>query len=276
MKRFIYLIIVLFVNSFSSYSQTDLRPVIGVTKFTAEVESKYCSAITEKIIEMLTQSKRFQVVDRTSLDKVKDELEFQKTEAFLDSKERVKQGLAIGAQYLITGHIVKMNVYAFKNTDGSVSGYKASTSFQLKVIEVETGKSTEAQSFQSKVSDIMLSPESAVNEATKSLEEGLRTYFTKNFPVISKIVKIISTKKDVATSVLIAGGTTYGLKEGDKLTVNKIEILEGKPYPSEIGEIKITKVAGDDFSECSVTKGGTEILSRFNAADKILCKLQIK
>jgi len=61
-------------------------------------------------------------------------------------------------------------------------------------------------------------------------------------------------------------GVQLGLKEGDRLTVNKIEILEGKPYPSEIGEIKITKVAGDDFSECSVTKGGTEILSRFNAA----------
>jgi len=268
--------VICIVNSLYGYSQSDLRPVIGVTKFTAEVESKYCSSVTEKIIEMLTQSKRFQVVDRTSLDKVKDELEFQKTEAFLDSKDRVKQGIAIGAQYLITGHIVKMNVYAFKNTDGSVSGYKASTSFQLKVIEVETGKSTEAQSFQSKVSDIMLSPESAVNEATKSLEEGLSTYFTKNFPVISKIVKIISSKKDAATSILIAGGTTYGLKEGDKLTVNKIEILEGKPYPSEIGEIKITKVAGDDFSECSVTKGGTEILSRFNAADKLSCKLQIK
>jgi hypothetical protein len=72
------------------------------------------------------------------------------------------------------------------------------------------------------------------------------------------------------------GGKTYGLKEGDKLKVNRIEMIEGKPYPSEIGEIKITKVAGDDFSECSVVKGGTDILAKFNAAENLSCKLQIK
>jgi hypothetical protein len=276
MKIFISVFVICIVSSLYGYSQSDLRPIVGVTKFTIETETKYASAVTSKIIEMLTQSKRFQVVDRTSYDKVKDELEFQKSEAFLDSKERAKQGVAVAAQYLITGHIVKMNVYAFKNPDGGVNGFKASTSFQLKVVDVESGKSTEAQSFQSKVSDLMLSPESAVNEAVKSLEEGLSTYFTKNFPVMSKIVKILSTKKDAAVSVLLAGGKIYGLKEGDKLTVNRIEMLEGKPYPSEIGEIKITKVAGDDFSECSVNKGGTEILSRFNAADNLSCKLIIK
>jgi len=276
MKRFIYLIAILFVNSYSSYSQTDLRPVVGVTKFTIETESKYATAVTSKIIEMLTQSKRFQVVDRTSYDKVKDELEFQKTEAFIDSKERAKQGVALAAQYIITGHIVKMNVYAFKNPDGSVNGYKASTSFQLKVVDVESGKSTEAQSFQSKVSEVMLSPESAVNEAVKSLEVDLAAYFTNNFPVVTKIAKIIATKKDAAVSVLILGGKTYGLKEGDKLKVNRIEIIEGKPYPSEIGELKITKVAGDDFSECSVLNGGTDILAKFNSAENLTCKLQIK
>lgn len=276
MNRFIILIVICFVNSLYGYSQADLRPVIGVTKFTIETETKYASSVTSKIIEMLTQSKRFQVVDRTSYDKVKDELEFQKTEAFIDSKDRAKQGVALAAQYLLTGHIVKMNVYSFKNTDGTTNGFKASTSFQLKVVDVESGKSTEAQSFQTKVSDLMLSPESAVNEALKSLEESLSTYFTQNFPVVTKIVKILATKKDAASSILIAGGKTYGLKEGDKLKVNRIEMLEGKPYPTEIGEIKVTKVAGDDFSECSVLKGGTDILAKFNAADNLTCKLQIK
>ena len=36
------------------------------------------------------------------------------------------------------------------------------------------------------------------------------------------------------------------------------------------------KIAGDDFSECSVSDGGKEILSRFNAAEKLSCKLIIK
>jgi hypothetical protein len=264
------------VNSLIGYSQTDSKPVVGVAEFTKEVESKYASSVAEKVVQVVTNTKRFIVVDRTSYDKVKQELEFQKSEAFLDSKNTVKQDAALAAQYMIIGHIVKMSVYAMKNPDGSVNGYKASTAFTLKVNDVETGKTTEAESFQTEVSPIMLSPESAVNEALKSIEPQLTSYFIKTFPLTTKISKVLTSKKDAATTVLIAGGKAFGFKEGDKLTVEKIEMIDGKPYPSQIGEIKIIKIAGDDFSECSVSDGGKEILSRFNAAEKLTCKLIIK
>ncbi len=275
MRRFTFAIFCL-VNSLIGYSQTDSKPVVGVAEFTKEVESKYASSVAEKVVQVVTNTKRFIVVDRTSYDKVKQELEFQKSEAFLDSKNTVKQDAALAAQYMIIGHIVKMSVYAMKNPDGSVNGYKASTAFTLKVNDVETGKTTEAESFQTEVSPIMLSPESAVNEALKSIEPQLTSYFIKTFPLTTKISKVLTSKKDAATTVLIAGGKAFGFKEGDKLTVEKIEMIDGKPYPSQIGEIKIIKIAGDDFSECSVSDGGKEILSRFNAAEKLSCKLIIK
>ncbi len=275
MRRYTFAIFCL-VNSLIGYSQTDSKPVVGVAEFTKEVESKYASSVAEKVVQVVTNTKRFIVVDRTSYDKVKQELEFQKSEAFLDSKNTVKQDAALAAQYMIIGHIVKMSVYAMKNPDGSVNGYKASTAFTLKVNDVETGKTTEAESFQTEVSPIMLSPESAVNEALKSIEPQLTSYFIKTFPLTTKISKVLTSKKDAATTVLIAGGKAFGFKEGDKLTVEKIEMIDGKPYPSQIGEIKIIKIAGDDFSECSVSDGGKEILSRFNAAEKLTCKLIIK
>ena len=265
-----------FVSSLIGYSQTDSKPVVGVAEFTKEVDSKYASSVAEKVVQVVTNTKRFIVVDRTSYDKVKQELEFQKSEAFLDSKNTVKQDVALAAQYMIVGHILKMSVYAMKNTDGSVNGYKASVAFTLKVNDVETGKTTEAESFQTEVSPLMLSPESAVNEALKSIEPNLTSYFIKTFPLTTKISKVLTTKKDAAQTVLIAGGKTFGFKEGDKLIVEKNEMIDGKPYPSQIGEIKIVKIAGDDFSECSVSDGGKEILSRFNAAEKLSCKLIIK
>jgi hypothetical protein len=86
----------------------------------------------------------------------------------------------------------------------------------------------------------------------------------------------LTSKKDAAATVLIAGGRTFGFRESDKLTVEHVEMLDGKPYPSEIGELKITKIAGDDFSECSVSKGGREILALFSAAEKLNCKLIVK
>jgi hypothetical protein len=264
------------VNSLIGYSQTVIKPIIGVSEFTSEVNSKFSGAVAEKVVQVVTNTKRFTVVDRTSYDKVKQELEFQKTEAFLDSKSTVKQEVALAAQNMIIGNILKMGIYAMKNSDGSVNGYKSSIAFTLKVNEVETGKTTEAESFQTEVSSLMLSPESAVNEALKSIESKLAAYFIKTFPLSTKISKVLTSKKESASMVLIAGGNDFGFKAGDKLIVEKNEMIDGKPYPSQIGEIKIVKIAGDDFSECSVSEGGIEILSRFNAAEKLTCKLIVK
>ena len=276
MRNLNFLLLFCFVNSLIGYSQTAIKPVLGVAEFTSEVNSKYSGAVAEKVVQIVTNTKRFTVVDRTSYDKVKAELEFQKSEAFLDSKNTVKQDVALAAQNMIVGNILKMSVYAMKNTDGSVNGYKSSVAFTLKVNEVETGKTTEAESFQTDVSPLMLSPESAVNEALKSIEPKLTAYFIKTFPLTTKISKILTIKKESASTVLIVGGKEFGFKEGDKLIVEKNEMIDGKPYPSQIGELKIIKVAGDDFSECTVSDGGKEILARFNSAEKLNCKLIVK
>ena len=270
-----FCLLLLFVQGFTliNFAQTDTRPVVGVTKFSSDIETKYSGPITEKVVEMLTKSKRFQVVDRTSIDKVQSELEYQKTENFIDSKHTAQQGVMIGADYIVTGHIRQINVSKIMNVDGTVGGFKASLSFTLKIVESSTGLSTEAQSFESKGAGKALSPERAVDEAIRTLESKLEDYFANNFPVNVRIAKILTTKKDAATTILIAGGKSHGLKEGDKLIIQKIEILEGKPYPTDIGEIKITKVAGDNFSECTILKGGIEILARFNAAEKLNCLL---
>lgn len=124
-------------------AQQDTRPVVGVAEFTCDTESPYARLVTEKVVEMLTNTKRFQVVDRTSIDKIHAELELQKSEAFLDSKNRVEQDVAVAAEKMITGHITKIPVYAMKNASGSLRGYKASVAFEMKVVDVATGLSNE-------------------------------------------------------------------------------------------------------------------------------------
>lgn len=269
----IFLSFILLLSFGHCFAQNDELPVVGVSKFSAEKESKFTGAVTQKVIEILTKSHRFRVLDRTSYDKVKEELELQKSESFIDSKNLADQNASLAAQFLVTGHIIKMNVYAMKNTDGSVNGYKASTSFQLKVNDVSKGDSDKAESFQTSVSPLMLSAESAVAEAVKSIDQALNEWVMTNFPVSVRLVKVLSSKKDGAESVLISGGKSFGLKVGDKFTVEKIELLDGLPYPTKIAELKLTKLAGDNFAECEVNKGGTELLSRFNAAEKIICTL---
>ncbi len=273
------LLFLMFVYSLYGYTQNqaDTRPVVGVAKFTCETDSRFSGLVTEKVVEMLTNTKRFQVVDRTSNDKVKAELELLKSEAFMDSKNLVEQDIAIAAEKLITGHINKIPIYAMKNADGSVKGYKGSVSFQMKVVDVATGLSTEAVSFDGKASDLMLSPESAVTQAMQSLQGQLEEYFRKNFPVSGKILKILQEDKTGAKVVLLNIGKKQGVKERDKFIVSIVEMLEGQPYPKELGEIEVQKLSGESFAECKVPKKmGGEIKARFTGNEKIICNLIIE
>ena len=277
MKRSVLIIVILIVHCLTGNAQNDVRPVVGVAQFSCDGDSKYASLVTEKVVEMLTNTHRFQVVDRTSYDKVHAELEFQKSEAFLDSKNRVEQGVAVGAEKMITGHISKIPVYAIKNTNGTIRGYKASVAFQMKVVDVETGLSTQATSFQGQTSEMMMSPESAVVQSMISLEGELEEYFRQNFPLEANIVKILESKKGSALTVLLSVGKNQGVKLGDKFKVAYIEMLNEKPYPSILGEILVTGLPGDDFAECEVPKKiGGELQARFETGVKLNCSLVIK
>ena len=195
----------------------------------------------------------------------------------MDSKNLVEQDIAIAAEKLITGHINKIPIYAMKNSEGSVKGYKGSVSFQMKVVDVATGLSTEAVSFDGKASDLMLSPESAVTQAMQSLQSQLEDYFRKNFPVSGKILKILQEDKIGAKLILLNIGKKQGVKEGDKFTVSIVEMLEGQPYPKELGEVEVLKLSGESFSECKVPKKmGGEMKARFAGNEKIICNLIIE
>jgi hypothetical protein len=182
----------------------------------------------------------------------------------------------MGAEWVVVGNITKLMIYTNKTADGTIQGYKSSIMFTLQVQEVETGKTNQAASFSAITSVWSASAQSAINSAVNLVENDLLTYFIREFPVKSKISKILTTKKDAAMTVLISGGKAFNFKEGDKFNVEKNEIIDGKPYPTQIGEINIIKIAGDDFSECTVLDGGKEILARFNAAEKLICTLILK
>lgn len=248
----------------------DNRPVVGVAEFSCQENSPYTGLVTEKVTEMLTNTRRFRVVDRTSIDKIRSELELQKSEAFLDSKNLVEQDVAVAAEKMITGHIIKIPVYRMKNADGSVRGFKASVGFEMKVVDVATGLSSEATSFQGKASQECMSPEAAVNMAMQSIQSEIGDWFRNNFPVTCSVVRIIDNK-----TILLNGGTEQGVKPGNIFTIEAIEMLDGHPYHKIIGEIKVKTVAGPNFSECEVPKKiMDQIKSYFDNSVKLNCELK--
>mgnify|MGYP004443421667 FL=1 len=278
-RHFSIIVLFLVVGILNGYPQQkdDDRIVVGVAEFSCKENSPYTKLVTEKVVEMLTNSKRFRVVDRTSRDKIVQELELQKSEAFIDSENLVEQDVAVAAEKMITGEIVKIPVYRMKNGDGSVRGYKASVAFQMKVVDVATGLSTEATSFEGKASKECLSPESAVTMAMTSIQDQIAEYFRLNFPVTAKIIKILQEKNGAAELALIKAGKKHGVKVGDKFNVESIEMLDGEALPTEIGMIAVVSLKGEAFSECKIDKKeGQKIYEAFNSGATIKCSLIIK
>jgi len=236
----------------------DKRRIVAVEKFISDTPTKYDRAITEKVIEIITKSKRFQVVDRTNLDLIKKEQALQKTEEFFDGN-KVQQGAMKGADYQVIGNIRMINIIRM-TSGGEFNGYRATVSFNLKIVNTETSESSEAQSFESKGASAQLTPERAVDEAIRTLEESMTNYFQEEFPVILTISRVLKEDDDEAELILISGGKSHGLKEGDEFLVKSVEMIDGSPYYQEVGKIELTKVSGDNFSECEVDKGGKSIM----------------
>jgi len=266
----------LFVCGATLCAQTDSRPVVGVAQFTCETDSRFVRLVTEKVVEMLTNTRRFQVVDRTSSDRVREELELQRSEAFMDSHNLVEQDVAIAAEKLITGHINKIPVYAIKDGMGRVKGFKASVSFQMKVVDVATGLSTEATSFEGKAGDLMLSPESAVTQAMQTLQGELDEYFRVNFPIVAKIVKVTEEDASAVKTVVLNAGKRQGIKKGDLFRLAAVEILEGEALPTDLGEVEVKELSGESFSICTVArKPGRALKEKLAAGVAIECRLVV-
>ena len=238
----------------------DNRRIVAVETFTSEKPNKYGRAITEKVIEIITKSKRFRVVDRTDKSAIDKELELQKGAAFFQENNTAKQGMMMGADYIVVGTIRNLDLIRI-NEGGSFGGYRATLSFNMKIIKTETSQSSEAMSFESSRADPQLTPERAVDEAIRTLEEKMSEYFQEEFPVILEIMKVLKEDDGEAELVIISGGKSHGLKVGDEFLVRAEEMLNGSPYYTDIGVIEVTKVVSDTFSECEVSDGEKEILS---------------
>lgn len=264
------------VEFFNQKQVNDDRDVVGVAAFKTDTDSPYSSLVTEKVVEVLKNSNRFIVVDRTNRDKVQEELEYQKREEFI-GKDVAEQGSSLAAKKMVQGTITKIPVYRIKNADGSVRGYKASVAFQLKVDDIATQQTTEAMSFEGKASKECVSAQAAVQMAMNTLEPELVEYVRTTFPLHAKIVKLVSINNGKAETILIKAGKKHGVNVGDSFMVTAIEILDGEEIPTEIGTITVSKLVGENFSECKVSKKAQQqVFGLFNANMQLRCKLIIK
>ena len=89
--------------------------------------------------------------------------------------------------------------------------------------------------------------------------------------------KVLEQKKSVAKTLLINVGNEHGVKVGDRFRIQTIEMIDGQPYPTEIGVISVKKLSGSTFCECDVpSKIGEAVLSSYTSKQRIECELIVR
>lgn len=260
---------------------------VGILEFTYAkdgVEKEYVNSVQESVTNAFVKTRRFNIVDRTKMQQVQDEKNRQKSEDFIDGKV-VEQGKSVGATYLVSGHIISAHAEEMKTDDGKgkiTIDYKSKLMISLKIIDVATGGLVASETIEPKSGSSVVeffnigssTPSSAMAKAIKKIEDKVDEFVGKNFPTYFSIAEIQKKNSNGAASeVLIAGGSGFGLKKGDRLKVAEIvEVtVNGNKTTrkKEIGELKVTKVEDENFSICSVIEGGEIIGVRFESNAKL-------
>ncbi|MCD4730647.1 MAG: penicillin-binding protein activator LpoB [Bacteroidales bacterium] len=279
-KLTFYLLTCLLLSGFIGKAQTDNEITIGVLPFTFSVTSANqgeAQSISEAVINAFVKTKRFNVLDRGSMQKIFDELEIQKNPEFIDSEKLAEQGKMKGADFLLAGYVSQIKTEYKKPTvyntpQGKITkpgGYYCNISFNIKIIDVATSAILAIDKIETKGGNMMVTDASkAFQGAMEGIAPDIDKFVDNNFPLTFTIAAIEEVKKGKATVVLIDGGEDFGIEKGCELKVVEVQEIGGKLRKREIGSVKVDNVEGE-FSTCKVGKGGDLIKSKFDAGTKL-------
>ena len=270
MKK-IFTTILLFIIGMSVNAQEKLSIGVLPTTNTEGMAYKETVLVSEELTNALIKAKRFNIVDRSKLDALKQERELQKTEDFMDGTI-IAQSKSIGANYLLSS---TMGNY---ENDGNTCKF----TLTIKLIDVETGSVVASESIQPKsggfgkallnavVNTALLETSGALSTKGQALKKALDKlvpeidkFIYTNFPITFYIVELQSDDK-----LLVSGGSESGVKKGSKLKVYEevITNVGGKSIKrkKELAELAVDKVEDENFSICSIKSGDKEVKERLS------------
>ena len=234
-------------------------------------QNKETAAIQDAVTDAFMKTKRFSMVEREKMDQIKSEKNLQKNEDFIDGKV-IEQSKSIGAQYIVLGNISKAEdktSQAWAPVVGRVATHSYDLAFNIKVVDVSTGEIMATNSFSAKKKSL----ESALEEVKPDIEKFIKENFKITVSVASVEEK---NNKGEAVKLLIAGGSSVGMKEANVLKVYEVTelLVDGKKLERKVtvGKIMVAKVEDENFSVCNVTEGGDVIAKKFEANAKLKCE----
>jgi curli biogenesis system outer membrane secretion channel CsgG len=120
----------------------EARPLVAILEFTDKSnygQNRLGSGAQEVLITELTKSQQVRLLERTSLNKVLDEMKLQHS-GITDPATAVKVGKALNAKYVVLGAVTNFGMHVEAN-DFIIAGNKtqiAECEVDVRIVEVET------------------------------------------------------------------------------------------------------------------------------------------
>ncbi len=266
----IFSLLTLSINAQERVSLTQDKPRVAVMPIDAAKVSDtqvfdksgvdaFAEAATQKALNAFVQMKRFTVIERTVIDKVLKEQNFQAGD-WTDQKTMTNLGNLLGTQYIVHGQI--QNVTTAKKD----KEYHAVVTLSLRIIDVSSAEIINSIELKGKSKPRKEVSSRIAYMALDDLDQSIENFIRKSFPVEGKVVKYLddeSTKKKsgkVKEMVLISCGTQMGVRVGDKFLIVKEEEInvDGKSYKrqKQVGKLVVKRLEVDGvFSVCEVVDG---------------------
>jgi hypothetical protein len=232
----LFLSTVLIIFCFSIPTFAIERERVSVFEFSsgAKVDNTYKIAAANKLTKILFSFKRFDMIERTEIDRILAEQKFQNT-GLVDQDKAVEIGKLLNIDYAFIGHIDHLST-TFKK-----SGYDANAKITVKIINIRSGKllhiiEADGISTDSKEQTALLGALDAC--FSENLMFELRNAFAP-FSSIFKVEKdfiYISNGENIA----IKNGIRYRILRPEKTSDSMEDIADS--FKTEIGFAQVVQV----------------------------------
>jgi curli biogenesis system outer membrane secretion channel CsgG len=261
----------------------------------------FAEAATQKVVGAFQRINRVTVLDRTAMEKILKEQNFQMSDN-ADPNAQTQMGKLLGAAFIVSSQIQGVSTNEVKDpNDGSVAGFGGSVDMQVTILDATTGEVIDQSPIKgttnisgagevaagivgglfaknAKMKEPVPPHEAtataAVMKALDQCGDAIYAWLKKVYPVEGIIFTIDKEKKGEALQVTISCGRNMGVKKKDEFKVFEEQEVEvdGRVVKKtkNIGTLKVNGLEEDgEFASCDVDKGGKDILEKFKNKAKL-------
>ncbi len=268
--------LILLISNLSFSQELPRIVVVGITStapgYIWRSDSPLAAGATDLMVNALLSTNRFRVFERSKLDAILQEQDFQHFSGLVDQTTAVKLGKMIGVDAILTGSITNIS---FKKAEGikigplKVGKSSAKVVMTIRIIDVTTGEilfSTVQEEMASKSAisgvlpipipggigfshqeavDILSAVELICNKVVLNFVAKMdkKTVELSSAPLEGYVVKVESTSSGEITQVYINLGESSGIKVGDEIRIYREGEVILDPKTNEILDRELDLIA---------------------------------